>query len=49
LRFVKLTKHTVIEDKRLGFDGKATQLFGQWIKWLLNNYHNWYLWFWGFD
>jgi len=28
-------KHTVINGKRLEFDGKATQLFGNWIKWLL--------------
>lgn len=28
-------KHTVIEGRRLEFDGKAIQLFGQWIKWLL--------------
>ena len=28
-------KHTVIEGKRLCFDGSATQLFGNWIKWLL--------------
>ena len=29
------TKHTVINGKRLSFDGKAIQLFGNWIKWLL--------------
>ena len=29
------TKHTVIEGKRLCFDGHAVQLFGNWIKWLL--------------
>ena len=29
------TKHTVINGKRLAFDGKAIQLFGNWIKWLL--------------
>ena len=28
-------KHTVIEGKRLRFDGTALQLFGNWIKWLL--------------
>ena len=28
-------KHTVINGKRLYFDGKAIQLFGNWIKWLL--------------
>ena len=28
------TKHTVIEGKRLGFDGSALGLFGNWIKWL---------------
>lgn len=28
-------KHTVIEGKRLEFDGKAIGLFGNWIKWLL--------------
>lgn len=28
-------KHTVINGKRLAFDGKAIQLFGLWIKWLL--------------
>ena len=28
-------KHTVIEGKRLKFDGTAMQLFGNWIKWLL--------------
>ncbi len=27
--------HTVIDGRRLGFDGTATQLFGLWIKWLL--------------
>ena len=29
------TKHTVINGKRLKFDGTALQLFGNWIKWLL--------------
>ena len=28
-------KHTVIEGRRLEFDGTAIQLFGNWIKWLL--------------
>ena len=28
-------KHTVIDGKRLYFDGTAMQLFGHWIKWLL--------------
>lgn len=28
-------KHTVIEGRRLEFDGTAVQLFGNWIKWLL--------------
>ena len=28
-------KHTVIEGKRLQFDGTAIGLFGNWIKWLL--------------
>ena len=28
-------KHTVIEGKRLKFNGTATGLFGNWIKWLL--------------
>lgn len=28
-------KHTVIEGKRLEFDGTGMQLFGNWIKWLL--------------
>ena len=28
-------KHTVIEGKRLRFDGTALQLFENWIKWLL--------------
>ena len=28
------TKHTVINGKRLVFDGKAMQLFGTWIKWI---------------
>ena len=28
-------KHTIIDGKRLYFDGKAIQLFGNWIKWLL--------------
>ena len=28
-------KHTVINGKRLSFDGTALQLFGSWIKWLL--------------
>ncbi|MFA6361423.1 MAG: hypothetical protein WCX33_01290 [Candidatus Shapirobacteria bacterium] len=27
--------HTVIEGKRLHFNGKAINLFGNWIKWLL--------------
>jgi len=27
------TKHTVIEGKRLAFDGRGMQLFTQWIKW----------------
>ena len=29
------TKHTVINGKRLSFDGSAIQLFGNWIKWFL--------------
>ena len=29
------TKHTVINGKRLQFDGTAAQLFGNWIKWFL--------------
>lgn len=29
------TEHTVINRRRLLFDGKATQLFGNWIKWWL--------------
>ena len=29
------TKHTVINGKRLKFDGSAVGLFGNWIKWLL--------------
>lgn len=28
-------RHTVIDGKRLRFDGTAVSLFGQWIKWLL--------------
>ena len=28
-------KHTVIDGKRLQFNGKAIGLFGLWIKWLL--------------
>ena len=28
-------RHTVIEGRRLEFDGTAVQLFGNWIKWLL--------------
>lgn len=28
-------KHTVIEGRKLTFDGKAIELFGNWIKWLL--------------
>lgn len=28
-------RHTVINGRRLAFDGKATQLLGLWIKWLL--------------
>ena len=26
-------EHTVIEGRRLGFDGTGGQLFGNWIKW----------------
>ena len=26
-------EHTVIEGRRLGFDGTALELFGNWIKW----------------
>lgn len=29
------TQHTVINGRRLGFDGTAMQLFGNWIKWWL--------------
>ena len=29
------TKHTVVEGKRLGFNGTGAQLFGSWIKWLI--------------
>ena len=29
------TMHTIIDGHRLTFDGKAIQLFGSWIKWLL--------------
>lgn len=25
--------HTIVEGRRLRFDGTATQLFGNWIKW----------------
>jgi uncharacterized membrane protein YjgN (DUF898 family) len=28
-------KHTVINGKRLKFDGKAIQLLGNWILWLI--------------
>lgn len=28
-------KHTVINGRRLAFDGKASQLFGKWVLWLL--------------
>ena len=28
-------KHTIINGRRLVFDGSAVGLFGQWIKWLL--------------
>ena len=28
-------KHTIIDGKRLTFDGKGGQLFGNYIKWLL--------------
>ena len=28
-------EHTVINGKRLSFDGNGAQLFGNWIKWLL--------------
>ena len=28
-------KHTIINGKRLSFDGHAIQLFGKWILWLL--------------
>ena len=28
-------KHTVIDGRRLYFDGTALQLFGKWILWLL--------------
>ena len=28
-------KHTIVDGQRLTFDGKAIQLFGNWIKWLL--------------
>jgi uncharacterized membrane protein YjgN (DUF898 family) len=27
-------KHTVINGKRLQFNGSAVQLFGTWVKWL---------------
>ena len=27
-------KHTVIDGKRLIFDGNGLQLFGNWIKWV---------------
>ena len=27
--------HTVVEGKRLQFNGKAVSLFSQWVKWLL--------------
>ena len=33
--YVSEAKHTVIEGRRLTFDGKAIELFGNWIKWLL--------------
>ncbi len=29
------TEHTVINGRRLEFDGTAVQLFGNWIKWWL--------------
>lgn len=30
-----MTKHTIIDGKRLYFDGNGAQLFGNWIKWFL--------------
>lgn len=30
--------HTVVEGRRLKFNGTAIQLFGNWIKWLLLTY-----------
>lgn len=35
MRYNWQIKHTVIEGRRLAFDGTAVQLFGNWIKWLL--------------
>lgn len=29
------TRHTVVDGRRLVFDGTGAQLFGNWIKWLL--------------
>ena len=29
------TRHTVVNGRRLAFDGTALQLFGNWIIWLL--------------
>lgn len=29
------TEHTVIQGRRLGFNGSAMSLFAHWIKWLL--------------
>ena len=29
------TRHTVVEGRRLNFDGTGGQLFGNWIKWFL--------------
>ncbi|MGM0436421.1 MAG: DUF898 family protein [Bacillota bacterium] len=30
-----IARHTVIDNKRLGFDGHGGQLFGNYIKWFL--------------
>ena len=30
-----IMEHTIIDNKRLTFDGNGAQLFGNWIKWFL--------------
>lgn len=38
-----ISRHTVIDGRRLTFDGSGIQLFGNYIKWLPHHYNDWHI------